>query len=841
MAQLKQSVAYNRMILMVDSTDHVTGKTGLTLTINASKNGGAFAAITPTVTDRGNGWYNLALTTAHTDTLGDFALRITGTAADPTDISDQIIAQDLMATNVSANVTQWLGTAPATPNTAGIPMVDGRQTVFSGTVASATANTVVLNAGPSTLDDFYNDCMIIITAGTGVDQVRTVYDYTGSTRTITLGKNWVTQPVAGDVFIIYGFARIDVGYVGGVIQTPRDLGGQLDAAISTRQATLTLPVSSNVTQWNSSAVATPNTAGVPVVDDRNNAIRIGIAQAGAAGSITLDAGANASNNYYDDCIVVLTSGTGAGQCRMISSYTGATKVVTVVPNWTTNPVAGTGFTLLPQGRVDIGEVADVLQTTGVDLGTRLDAAISTRMATFTLPTNFSSLAVTAGGAVTAGTVSDKTGYSLTQTFPANFASMSISATGIIASNVTQWNTSAIVTPNTAGVPVVDDRSSFARAGTLQAATGSSATLDAGASAVDGFYVGQLLVSAGQSRRITVYTGATKVATLATAWTTAPGAVAYTLQSQSPTVNVGHVAGTAQTARDLGANLDVAVSSRMATFTLPTNFSSFALTAGGAVTVGTNSDKTGYSLTQAFPTNFGTLSIDVNGRVDISKVLGTTQTARDLGLNIDAAISSRMATFTLPTNFASLAIATTTGRVDVGSVSGTVQTARDIGNLVDVAVSSRLAAASFVAADNTSITAIKTKTDFLPSVTSGSAGGLFIAGTNAPTSVTTAFTANISGSLSGSVGSVTGAVGSVAGNVSGSVNSIADPSSIFNYVIENSRTFAQLVRGMVATLLGKASGMSGTTATFRDDADTKDRVVSTVDNSGNRTSVTKDLT
>lgn len=35
---------------------------------------------------------------------------------------------------------------------------------------------------------------------------------------------------------------------------------------------------------------------------------------------------------------------------------------------------------------------------------------------------------------------------------------------------------------------------------------------------------------------------------------------------------------------------------------------------GAVTVGTNNDKTGYSLTQVFPTNFSVLSIDSNGYV-----------------------------------------------------------------------------------------------------------------------------------------------------------------------------------------------------------------------------------
>ena len=41
------------------------------------------------------------------------------------------------------------------------------------------------------------------------------------------------------------------------------------------------------------------------------------------------------------------------------------------------------------------------------------------------------LAITAGGSVTAGTVSDKTGYSLSQAFPTNFASMAITAGGAV--------------------------------------------------------------------------------------------------------------------------------------------------------------------------------------------------------------------------------------------------------------------------------------------------------------------------------------------------------------------------------------------------------------------------
>lgn len=47
------------------------------------------------------------------------------------------------------------------------------------------------------------------------------------------------------------------------------------------------------------------------------------------------------------------------------------------------------------------------------------------------PTNFSSLAITAGGAVTVGTNSDKTGYALTQTFPSNFSSLAITGAGAV--------------------------------------------------------------------------------------------------------------------------------------------------------------------------------------------------------------------------------------------------------------------------------------------------------------------------------------------------------------------------------------------------------------------------
>ena len=95
MALLKQSTTYTRMFLMVDSTDHIAGKTGLSPTVNLSKAGGSFAAAGGTISEVSNGWYKIVLTTTDTNTLGDLGFRCTATGADPTDFVDQVIALDL--------------------------------------------------------------------------------------------------------------------------------------------------------------------------------------------------------------------------------------------------------------------------------------------------------------------------------------------------------------------------------------------------------------------------------------------------------------------------------------------------------------------------------------------------------------------------------------------------------------------------------------------------------------------------------------------------------------------------------------------------------------------------
>lgn len=184
MAILKQSTAYSRAILMVDSADHVTGKTGLTLTITASKAGGSFASISPTVTELATGWYKLALTTSHTDTLGDLALHITSTGADPTDICDQVTARILddlayPATSGRSMVVDASG------------LVDAN-TVKIGPTGSGTAQTA-RDIGTS----------VLLSSGTGTGQLSlssgaVLLQATQTGVTIPTVTNLTNAPGAGD-------------------------------------------------------------------------------------------------------------------------------------------------------------------------------------------------------------------------------------------------------------------------------------------------------------------------------------------------------------------------------------------------------------------------------------------------------------------------------------------------------------------------------------------------------------------------------------------------------------------------------------------------------------------
>jgi hypothetical protein len=79
---------------MADSSDHITGKEGLSPDVTLSKNGGAFAAPSGAVTEIGNGWYSLAGNATDRNTLGEFLLHAEASGADPADEKYTIESHD---------------------------------------------------------------------------------------------------------------------------------------------------------------------------------------------------------------------------------------------------------------------------------------------------------------------------------------------------------------------------------------------------------------------------------------------------------------------------------------------------------------------------------------------------------------------------------------------------------------------------------------------------------------------------------------------------------------------------------------------------------------------------
>lgn len=117
MAELKKNTARNRLFKMIDSSDHISLKTGADPVVNLNKDAGSWAAAAGTVTEIGNGWYSIALTTADTDTLGDLGFYITGTGADDTDFCDQVTANllDDLAAGITF-ITAHLPPSPPSPS-----------------------------------------------------------------------------------------------------------------------------------------------------------------------------------------------------------------------------------------------------------------------------------------------------------------------------------------------------------------------------------------------------------------------------------------------------------------------------------------------------------------------------------------------------------------------------------------------------------------------------------------------------------------------------------------------------------------------------------------------------
>ncbi len=264
-----------------------------------------------------------------------------------------------------------------------------------------------------------------------------------------------------------------------------------------------------------------------------NVVRANTAQSGNAATIKLDASASATNSLYVGMQILLTGGTGAGQCRTIVSYTGASKSANLDRNWTTAPDSTTTFAIIgtdsPVLNSNLAVTASVpvvvirsgTAQAGSANGITLDSGAS---ATNNLYTE-DLLTITGG-----------TGVGQSRTI-VNYVGSTKVAT--VDSN---WVTAPDNT-STFSIYASTTASQFSAQGITISSTNNTIVLDANASSVNSVYNGSIITilsgtDAGDTREITGYVGSTKTATVNANWsvnpdTTSAYAVIPTAQASPP--------------------------------------------------------------------------------------------------------------------------------------------------------------------------------------------------------------------------------------------------------------------------------------------------------------------
>lgn len=582
--------------------------------------------------------------------------------------------------------------------------------------------------------------------------------------------------------------------------------------------------------------------------------RSNTAQAGASGSITLDAGASATADFYKGLIVYLTGGTGSGQGRLITAYNGTSKVATVVPNWATNPDNTSTFALVDYAGADVeawlgatapantGDAFARLGAAGAGLTALGDVRVANLDATVSSRSTYAGGAVASvTAAVTVGTNNDKTGYGL-------------SAAAVQAI----WDalTSALTTVGSVGKRIADN---------LDAAVSSRSTFAGGAVAsVTGNVGGNVVGSVGSvTAGVTVTTNNDKTGyglsaaavqsiwdTLTSALTTV-GSIGKKLTdgiTGDIYARLGAPAGGSVSADIAAAKVDTAaikVQTDKLVFSVANQVDSNVIDWKGA----TAPAMTGDAFARLGAPAGASVSVDVAAvKADSGAIkTKTDQFVFTLANKVDASIQ---AAGDFAQGAADKVWSTASRTLTAFGFSVTVGTNNDkTGYALTAAYDPAKTAAQ--AGDAMTLTAGERTTlsasvwDKLTSAitTVGSIGKLVKDNLDAQVSTrlaTSGYTAPLDAAGTRS------AVGLASANLDTQLAAVPTANTNADALldraagVETGWTVRQAFRVTLAVLNGLISGAAGPTVTIQNPAGTKNRVVATVDSQGDRTSITNDV-
>jgi hypothetical protein len=183
------------------------------------------------------------------------------------------------------------------------------------------------------------------------------------------GTNVATPTVAGvpEVDVThYAGATTDVSTipasVAAILVDTAEIGTAGAGLTNINLPNQTMDIVGNITGSLSGAVGSVGTGGITrasfAADTGLQTVRSNTAQAGGASTITLDASASSTTDFYKYGLIYLTGGTGAGQAGYITGYNGTTKVATVSAAWATAPDNTTTFAIFPNGASTVAGTVD---------------------------------------------------------------------------------------------------------------------------------------------------------------------------------------------------------------------------------------------------------------------------------------------------------------------------------------------------------------------------------------------------------------------------------------------------------------------------------------------------
>jgi len=355
MKLLRQSTATTLLLgPFVDETDGQTAETGLTISqadVLLWKEGGTTLAQkneATTCTHRSNGLYTCPLNTTDTNTLGILTVSVDESGALPVRHDYQVVPANVydalvLGTDVLQVDVSQFGNSNGTFS-GGRPEVN--TTHAAGTAWGSGAITAASIASDAiTAAKIADNAIDAGSIATGA--ITSAKFAAGAIDAAAIATNAIDADALAADAIAEINATVDTALAD--IHLDHLLAVDYDPAAKPGVATALLnelvESDGGVSRFTANALEQgPSGGGSDVF-----VLRTGTAQAGAVGSITLDAGAPTTNDRYKSNIVFITSGTGAGQSRYISGYDGTTKVATVAPDFVIAPDNTSVFVIAPFG------------------------------------------------------------------------------------------------------------------------------------------------------------------------------------------------------------------------------------------------------------------------------------------------------------------------------------------------------------------------------------------------------------------------------------------------------------------------------------------------------------